>query len=83
MPPPGTSDVSIPEGGSLGGASARTAAYWVVREASGATKKWRQATSAAETVRRPWYLQKHNNAADGRSWTGSYPPMNLANADFA
>src|SRR5574341_168203 len=28
-------------------------AYWFVGEASGATKKWRQATSAAETVRRP------------------------------
>jgi len=27
-----------------------------VREASGALKKGRQATSAAETVRRPWYL---------------------------
>jgi hypothetical protein len=28
--------------------------------------------------------RKHSgNAADGRSWTGSYPPMNLAKADFA
>jgi hypothetical protein len=33
------------------------AAYWGVDEASGATKKWRRAMSAAETVRRPWHLQ--------------------------
>jgi hypothetical protein len=71
MPPSGTSSIAVLEGGSQGGASARTAAYWVVREASGATKKWRQATSDAETVRRPWHLKRESgNAADDPSWTG-------------
>src|SRR5574341_13965 len=59
-----------------------TGAYWVVREASGATKKWRQATSAAETVRRPWHLKRattpqmavHGRAPGARAVTMADPP---------
>jgi hypothetical protein len=63
LPPSGTSVISILSSGSQGRREEEPGAYWVVREASGATMKWRQVTSAAETVRRPRFLSAI--AADG------------------
>ncbi len=55
-PPSGTSGILVFRGGSQAAGRRQRGAYWVVRGASGATKKWHHATSAAETVRRPGLL---------------------------